>query len=214
VLRYTPGGTTESTSATTAISVTSGTLGRGLMAVFANIRNNSTTTSFLVRAQLITSGTSKSAYTPLVYVAPYVGSAGANWVFLGLVAFTGASFIKISATASAAAGSIDFGATCVVDVLYPSTHIFTYQPQTDSTVITTVEVNHASLTLPQPYTSGGGYNFNTSGNISMSSIAQNVAMVTLVTSPANDDWRQNNGAGAVNANTFDALRYSAYLSPD
>lgn len=207
ILRFTPAGTTEDTSG----SITSTITGVPLIAVFANVRNNSTTTSFYLRAQVLSSGGYISAYTPQYYIAPSA-SAMPGWVLLGFVALpNAAATMKLLATASAASGSLDIGAIVLVDVAYAGTCIVTYQPTESNALVKNLVIDHASLTLPVP-TTLGTYPFTIEGDMAIMTKAANLVMANLITSGSSNDWRQTS-LGSVVSNTFTITRYRSYLHP-
>lgn len=208
VLRYTPGATTESTSGNITITIGSGNV-NGLVAVFANIRNNSNTTSFLVRARF---NVSSAWVTPLNYVAPYSGAVAPNWVFLGVVGVSAVTSVSLMATASAASGTIDFGAVAAVDVLYPYTYVLAYRPSASDASTKTLTIDHALLTYPQTNLLDTNF-WVVTGDTCIHTIDQNVDCANLITKPSSNDWRQTTTVPAVSTNTFTLTRYTGYLVP-
>jgi len=208
VLRYTPAGTTESTSGPITITTT----GKPLLAVFANVRNNSSTTNFQLRAQLSVGGGYITGYTPLNYIAPFIGAAAPGWVNLGYVALPlGTSTMRFLATASAAAGSLDIGDVLIVDVRYPGTYVIGYTPSESNGIVKNLVVDHAMLTLPEP-TTLGTYPFSVDYDMAVQTEKQNIVVANLITSASANDWRQT-FAGAVTQNNFTLTRNTAYLTP-
>jgi len=214
VLRYTPVATTESNSATiTAVTASaSDTSETGLVTVFANIRNNSATTSFLVRAYVFANGSFKYIYTPYVYIAP-IASAAPYWVNLGTVPLADTSGFALYCTASAASGTIDFGAVVLVDSLYAHTYILSYKPSQNTASTMSMQIDHSLLAHPRSRSTGSGYAFDVRGDKSIHTLAQNIACVNLITRPGANDWRQTTSVPAVVNNTFTLTRYSAYTTP-
>jgi len=201
VLRYTPAATTESTSGQATISLSSGTL----YAVFASIRNNSSSTSFRVRATM--SSTTGETILPYTYIAPYSGAAQPQWYFLGLTPYC--TFIELMATADAVAGSIDFGAIAAIDVSYKGSAVIAFKPTTVDAITKGVGIDHRLLTKPTPGNSGDP--FDIKGDMVIQTLARNIICLVLMCG-ASDDWRQTS-AGAVTANIWTATRYSAYITP-
>lgn len=100
VLRYTPTGTSESTSGAIAVPLTF--IDTYYYAVYVNYRNNSATTSFNLRLRYGT-----VMYTPF-YRIP-AGISNPAWVFVGLVATNGSgtTSVNLQCQASAASGTLD-----------------------------------------------------------------------------------------------------------
>jgi len=208
VLRYTPAGTTEVSTTTNPTNITNPA---GLVALFMNIRNNSNTTSFLIRLKATTIDTYKTATTPYTYIAPYVSAASPQWQFMGMVSIEDVETVTIYITASAAAGSIDIGSLALVNVSYPYTYILAYEPIEQNAVDKTLIIDHALLTKPSP-TAYSTYAFQAKGDMVIETLDQNIAVVNLITDTASNDWRTTK-AGSANTNTFTLTRYSAYLTP-
>lgn len=118
VLRYTPPGTTENMVACyTKASLVAGQR----YAVLASCRNNSSTTSFAVRASISypTPHIAPTDYTEFRTIKPYSGSAAPGFVSLGqfVAPITDASVnLNLSVTGSAASGSIDFDTIVIIEV--------------------------------------------------------------------------------------------------
>lgn len=208
VLRYTPGATTESTSGSVSITIASGNV-NGLVALFAPIRNNSSSTSFLVRTKL---NGSDAWMTPYVYIAPYSGAAAPTWVFLGVVGVSAVTSVKVMATASAASGTIDFGAIAAVDVLYPHTYVLAYRPSASDASTKALTIDHALLTYPQTNLLDTNF-WVVTGDTCIHTLDEDVDCVNLITKTSTNDWRQTTTAPAVVANTFTLTRYTSYLVP-
>lgn len=207
VLRYTPTGTGESTSG----AITASTTGVPLFAVFANVRNNSATTNFYLRAQILNSGGYISAYTPLNLI-PAAATPAPGWLLLGFVALpAGSATMRLLATASAASGSLDVGALLLVDVTYSGTYILTYKPSETNSLVKNLVIDPAPLTAVVP-TTLGTYPFTVEGDMFVMTAARNVVLANLITSASSDDWRQT-FVGAVVQNTPIITRYAAYLTP-
>ncbi len=113
VLRYTPPDTIEHNSAGGAL--TGAALnGSGQFAIFANVRNNSTTTSFKLRAGINFVG-SRRQYTQAL-VIPKQAAAYPYWVLLGMVSGRDARSIVLLTTGSAASGSLDIDSLVLVNL--------------------------------------------------------------------------------------------------
>lgn len=109
VLRYTPTATTEvsTTSYPTGLSSSATLIG-----IWANIRNNSATTIFQVRASLTQSFARR--YTQTTTIQP---STGPRWYFLGAIGVYNANVnFGYHLTASAASGSLDTDAIVLADM--------------------------------------------------------------------------------------------------
>lgn len=207
VLRYTPSATTESTSGSFNLSPSGGPL----FAVYACIRNNSNSTSFSVRARVAGGGGTKAAYTPYRYIAPYSSAAQPAWYLLGIVPFATGT-MKFLATASAASGTIDFGAVAILDVSYRSSYALTFGPSEVNGTTKEMIIDHQLLSQPQA-TGSGSDPFDVKGDMVIETIARNIAIVSLICGASND-WRQYDAIGAaVVQNTWTLDRYSAYLTP-
>lgn len=220
ILRYTPAGTTEVVTA----SVPSGlTASCTLVAVYANVRNNSTTVGYRLRAFLQKYVT---VSTPWVDV-PAQATAYPYWLCLGVVALPqdvpAAPTVWLSAIATSAAGSIDIDSVVLVDLSKPTTRVITL-PRWDDAVAgytSTYEVNHRLLTDLRPaFETTGAIVFQAPayGDLIIDTKGTSVYALLMATgqsttSPGNK-WRQSDAASAVIQNTWTAYRRSAYLSPE
>jgi len=157
-------------------------------------------------------GSFKYIYTPYVYIAP-IASAAPYWVNLGTVSLADTSGFALYCTASAASGTIDFGAVVLVDSLYAHTYILSYKPSQNTASTMSMEIDHSLLTHPKPRSTGSGYAFDVRGDKSIHTLAQNIACANLITRPGANDWRQTTSVPAVVNNTFTLTRYSAYIAP-
>jgi hypothetical protein len=113
VLRYTPTATTESTSGTITISPT--LTNGGVWAIYFSARNNSATTSFLVRFRFSSSGGVFRFNSPLTPIA--ANATAPRYYFGGIVAGrANINGLNILATASAASGTLDIDNVVLVNV--------------------------------------------------------------------------------------------------
>ena len=214
VLRYTPTITTERRSAAVSVTVNNAVK---LLAVFAALRNNSSTTSFRLRIRV---DSAISAYTPELYIPPFVGAALPKWQFVGLVPMTSPPTLSVYAaiTASAAAGSLDIDSVVLLDVTDPTHYAFVVGKVGigASATETTLVHDHQLLSKPTPnlkentdylvpykgdlvfYTSGG-----TLYLLSMGTGARAIS----------DRWRQCSITTTVLSQTWTAWRRTAFLTP-
>lgn len=209
VLRYTPPTTAENASGTVTAAITA----PALVGVWANLRNNSSSTSFLVRAELNSSGGNLVQSTPRVLVPPYSSTAGPSWIFLGFVSMVqSVATMRLYATASAASGTLDCGAIVLANVAYPGTHVLTYAPNAASGVVKTLTLDHALLTAIAP-NAANSYPFDVRGDMCITVEKPLMVFANLITDQANNDWRQTDGLGSVASNTFTVNVNQATLSP-
>lgn len=217
VLRYTPPDTVENPSGTMSGGLA--TTAR-LVAVFANIENNSNTTSFIVRLGL---QHGDFAYTPKVYIAPYSGSAKPRWEFLGLVAVGGESGnIKFLIQASAASGTLDIDTAVLVNMTRQDTAIIAIRQETGSLISNAGEsliIDHQLLTKPTPIVyvlSSSNFARVYTGDPVIHTTGSHVYALLMGTgkdAASGEFFRQSDSGGTVLQNTWTAVRYTPYLSP-
>lgn len=218
VLRYTPTTTAESESglAVTPAPVDLSTQPR-TWAVFVNVRNNSLTTSFLLRARISTPNTGYSTFkTPYVFIAPYVGAVAPAWIYLGAVSVNYRDIFRVSflATASAAAGTLDIGDCYLANVADPHVYVLNYGPTESAAAAKDLVIDHSALTKPRPYTINTIFqSFSVTGDAFVTTKSTNIRVVNLITKPSTNDWRQVTTVPAVVNNVFTLSRYGAYLFP-
>ncbi len=215
VLRYTPTGTTESaSSANLVVSGLNSAAER--VGVFANLRNNSNSTSFRLRAWV------KSYvwnHTPQVVIPAY-GSDGAYpaWVYLGAVSARGAlASVQLRATASAAAGSLDCDCIVLANLTNPLTQVVALLPETNQDGSSgTLAVDHQLLTKPNgAVLAATNYPLSYRGDIALHTRAANLYGLLLATGGVGgyDYWRQWDGTSALFSNAWTGVRRPGALVP-
>lgn len=212
VLRYTPAVTTEVASGSVALTIasTARTIG-----VFANMRNNSTTTSYSMR---IAFDSGYRSYTPMYYVAPQA-TAYPYWRFIGTASSNGYSpFYTVYLTASAASGTLDIDTLVFVDLSNPTTQVIAVLENTYSNGQSTLEIDHQELTKPQPkLTVASDFTNAYLGDLIINNKGGTVYALLMATgratAGAGNHWRQVDNTPTLLANTWTATRYTAYLTP-
>jgi hypothetical protein len=213
VLRYTPTSLGEDWSTGSgAVSLTSG---MNLLAVFANVRN-STSTDF--RFHLRVDSDLPNNFTPWVYVKAE-SVAYPRWVFCGLVPKSGAvTNVYVSAVASAASSYMDIDTIVLADARTVKIFGIDGPSETDlnfSCALATLDVNHNLLTLPAPTAVSGSIPAPHQGDIIFSTKAASLYGLLLGTGDTSNafglKWRQY--SGGVAANVWTAYRRTAYITP-
>jgi len=209
VLRYTPAGTTAVTSA--ALSLT---LVGGQCAVIAALRNNHATTSYIVQANL--SGFGLTTSTP-----PYLvdnSTFNPRLVLLGVTGSNAANAVTITATASAAAGTLDIDYIIVVNLRDETVAILAH----DAVSLAGVGAGGASLAFdfnplsdqnPRVFVSGSSGNVPLTYRGPMPLLTSGINLYCLWTATNVTSWRFTTTAPAVLSVTLNATRYRSYLSP-
>ncbi len=145
VLRYTPTGTAESQSGTVP---TSPNLGGGVWAIYFSARNNSATTSFLVRFRVVSPGTVYVFNSPLVPIP--ANATQPQYYFGGIVsARANLNGFAILATASAASGSLDFDNVVFVN-LQDNGRVLGVRGISTQSALRTLTINPSTVTEKEP----------------------------------------------------------------
>lgn len=215
ILQFSPGSTIEKWSQT--ITQTFDSASRRV-AVFANVRNNSSTTTFLIRAALFASQVERVTNYAHVPV-----SFGPSWVSLGVMILPAAlNGLQIRCTASYPADRLDIDSVVVVALDSDENAVLAiqvppafapYGPQT-----LRIEYDELSQVSPEVYVDGGGGSIGHTSFLGSAALLSRAAtfygllMQTGGYSSANY-WRATNNAGAVLSNVFSATRTVAYLTP-
>lgn len=212
VLRYTPTGTAETnTGAQNFAGAING--GSGPLAIFANVRNNSTTTVFKLRAAVGFSG-SRTQYTSRV-VLPAQAAAYPYWVCIGLVSGRDAKSLILYLTASAASGTLDIDSIVVVNL---AQRVAICQIAFDR--LGTLNVKHNLLDstfFPKSIylTATTDFDQNYSGERLIFGRSSKMYGLLLATGasyvPSADHWRQNDSL--IYQNDWSVVRTTAYLIP-
>ncbi len=223
VLRFTPTVMTERLSSTIVIAPEAD--GR-LFAVLANIRNNSATTSFQVRAALRNNVSVLGVRSFTLLRLIQANNTTPQWYHLGMVAL-GATpeLIQLGITASAASGTLDIDTVVLVDLTNRS---WIMEVRNDGLLTTGVGAQtYDVLIAPHGYApyrpnvrfedgSAQVVPLSYNGNIYLMTVASAIYAVWLGTtgSVANDRWRQAIAADALLAGTMVADRSITYLAPE
>lgn len=205
VLRYTPSSTTEQQSGGWAIGSV------GVLAIWLNVRNNSSTTTFKIRAHY-TNGRMES-YTPHIVIP---AASGPRWYFVGLIANTVSNaVIQLACTASAASGTLDIDGVALINtdsVDYGCVVIKQpcgYSGENES-------IDHRALTAIQPYVGASWMETRSSyqGDAYLTSRAATMYYALLQTGSDGSTihWRATLG-GALIQNTWTLARTTGYLTP-
>jgi len=219
ILRFTPATTVEQHPNSGSFATIP--VGVSRVAVFANIRNNSNTTSFLVRLSTYTNAYSQ-VYTPYIYIAPYMSAAFPQWVYLGTLgrhpSFSGTWNYQLYVTASAAAGTIDFDTLVFVDVQNPNTFILGVNPGDTAANNGTLDIDHQRLTKPEPSVTISSVNDSPvvfRGDPMVYTNGASLYSVALLTGGASsrNTWRMASSVPAAVTHTLTGIRYIPYLVP-
>ncbi len=221
VTRYTPTDTLETEPAgfyDFAVSSETNTNSKQF-AIFANIRNNSTTTSFKVRVFLNSTLSLEKHYTPHVVIDPYSGSAFPQWTSLGIIKIDTppARGLGLAITASAASGTIDIDTIVIVD--QDEGHSYIVEMNESLTALREAHsIDHRLLThlAPALLATGGSPDIERSysGDLSIHTNGS-IAYGLLMGTGGNDAdlWRQTDAVPAVMACVLTATRTIGYLTP-
>lgn len=217
VLRYTPADTSEHESGAINIALAgANALPDGLMAIYACVRNNSSTgTTFRIRIRC-----SSRLYTS-VYTTPKVIGAIATprWVCLGLISAEQWSNAYINIAASAAADSLDIDTLVFVSQAV-NTAVVSFTLSNGSGAAASgdmLEIDHKLLTAIAPKITTNAVIAVTQAYDSDAVVALKAATVyalVMATGGASslNRWRQEASA-AVNTNVITLVRHTAYLTP-
>lgn len=214
--RYTPSGTTEVSGGSITLPATL----TGELAVFATVRNNSSTTNFLVTFKA--TGNGASSETQAIVVPPYSGSAAPSAVCLGTIAHDyGAKTYELLVQASAASGSLDFDRVIVV-LLSTATRVIKVDPLTLNGILTAgvstnLEYQDRSLTHRAPFV--GAINASSSTDVAFGTyygdgtlLQSGTTTVAYWLAVQGANWAQvNNGVGGDNLRTSLTLRVARYM---
>jgi len=215
VLRFTPSTTTEvETGVITVGAIASGTR---RAAVFAVVRNNSSTTTFQLRLRFNSEVVGR---TPQITILPFVTAAAPYWRFLGIIPVSAVmDRMVIQAKASAASGTMDIDRVVIVDVTDMTSNILALPamsgggPNTgtltiDHRLLTRISpiVQHVTATtIVQPWQ--GSPFFHTDG-------ATVYGILMATNRIANNKWRQESAVPALLQNTWTLNRRLAYFIPE
>lgn len=186
VLRYTPASTSE---ATKEIAST-GTIRR--LAVFANVRNNSSTTTFTIRARV--NRPDAIEYNRPVVVGPQA-SARPEWVYLGEVTAVPPSTIDFCVAGDAASGSLDVDTFVILDLddgLTAVVGIHTGKGSIGNSAGDELIIDHRVLTEPTPVVTiengGDVSDWSAQGQRDVYTTGATITAIAMVTG---DDTGQN-----------------------
>jgi len=215
VLRFTPSTTAEvETQVHTVGAIAAGTK---RAAVFAVVRNNSSTTTFRLRLRF---NSEVVGQTPQITIRPFVTAAAPYWRFLGIIPVSNVmDRMVIQAQASAASGTMDIDRVVIVDVTDMTSNILalpamflggpnTGTLKTDHRLLTRIApiVQHiTATTIVQPWQ--GSPFFYTNG-----STMYGILMAT--NRIANNKWRQETNLNVLLQNAWTLYRRDTYLVPE
>lgn len=225
VLRYTPPDMVENSSGSKNTTASTGVqLTSGIFAVFANIRNNSNTTSYTMRVKL--TGDGPITYTPYHYIPPYTSAAYPQWQFIGLAYSWRLLSIIINLQASAVSGTLDIDTLVIVNTTTSKTNILgtsllesgaaAYLSGGGALAILHNLDAATPFLYPRSQSSAGSsvYVHTSQGDPVFTTKAAIIYACLLATgtSASLDAWRQADG-GTVLANVWTATRAVGYVSP-
>jgi hypothetical protein len=214
VLRYTPANTSWSSLQYASLNVNKA-------AIFALVRNNSTTTTFYMRMKVADDASATT--TKPVAILPRA-SARPEWIMLGIISRSGANELSFEVSADAASGTLDINAQHAFSLDDGLTSILAIDgPGTGSTAAASeaarLIIDHETLTAPTPSVKatldGATLEWVARGERSphtTSGLVYGVLMATGGASTANR-WRQEASA-AVIANDWTLSRLPARLTPE
>lgn len=210
VLRYSPTVTTEVGTGDTAIAFETNSR---LIAVYANIRNNSSSTSFKLRIRLLAD---RYHYTDYLPIAPFSGSAFPLWYHVGTLAVAKAvTSIAVYWTASAATGNIDIDSIVLVNLSKPQNRVIKIIQTNDQSGLQNLDLDHRWLSQPEPWVLwNASYPRSYEGDPAVF-LASNLGLVlSMQTGGASTSnrWRAESG-GTVLTHILTVTRYLGFLSP-
>lgn len=214
VLRYTPGVTTEVFSGNITLAAAALTTTCTLAAVYANVRNNSATTTFQMRVRAFGL---RDAYTPHITIA--AGQTHPRWYFCGLVpvnVVSGATLITVGLTASAAADTLDIDSLVLANVNNPETQVIAMGAMASglSVSIDTLDVDHKLLSAAAPAaTFATIYPSSYSGDLCLHTKGATLYGLLLGTSGSAPGFMWRQWSTTVQINTWTAYRRPGYLVP-
>jgi len=223
VLRYTPTGTAKVVSGGGSGFPETQTLDT-LIAVFANIRNNSSTASYTVWARIFSVAAHRTVQfreTPGVVIN--AGATAPKWYFLGLIGFAAqADFAALAVQASAVDASLDIDTVLFLNLRNPNSGVIEFQAEeTGLNETRTYEVDHrrfTSVTRPRPSPRvwfHDNFMVNWAGDPILYTRSASLFGVLLGTQGvvSADRWRQAAAADALFSNVWTAERNPAFPIP-
>lgn len=216
VLRFTPTGTSEKRTAAINIAALLNSDIRKLQ-VFANVRNNSASATYMLRAHLIISASiTPMVETPWTVIPP---STGPLWYPLGVLSLDDINVadLQLIGKALTVNGTLDIDQIAMVDVTSRQTYVIAiHDPVTTISFSNTLTIDPRILTRPfgQVYMSTSFFP-SYEGDIYMHTMGQTIYGVLLKTGgeTAPDRWRMEAASAVVN-NNITITRLIPYLSPE
>jgi hypothetical protein len=210
VLRFTPAGTSEVSTGFTTISPTT----YRVFAIYANIRNNSSSTSFKLRVGILAD---RNYYTPSFPIAPFSGAAFPLWYHVGTLACaTDPTGLAVLLTASAAAGTIDIDSIVLVNLTTSQNRVLKIIQTNDVSGTQTLTIDHSWLTrlFPLVFWQNALHPRSYEGDPAVFSAGGIPVALSMQTGGAStrDRWRAESGGSVLN-HTLTLTRYLGYLSP-
>jgi len=212
VLRYTSADTTEQKSGEAAITFNASAR---WAAVFANIRNNSGSTTFKIRARFkVATNRVEGAVSTPVQVIPV--SFGPEWVFLGIVSFNiVAQRVELFVQASAASGTLDVDTLAILDLSMNRAQAVAFNPVEQQGPSVGLKIDHRLLTniTPLVQDNAGIFPIPYKGDVIFPTRGATLYACYLATGfSALNRWRIET-SGVLETTTFTFRRRNAYLSP-
>lgn len=221
VLRYTPTGTTAVKSGTASIgSSFRSSLTR--FGVYAAVKNNSSSATYLLRAGAYDTDSAYAQTTDYLEIAPYSGFAAPKMVSLGTISLANAGTVYLEAQASSADTHLDIDYIVLLrkddPYSYDIAHEGRYLVGLTSSGATAISLlfDDQSLSNPRPKASlsapseGKEMAFGYSGDIALHMIGTTVAALWMAPG-AGAKWRYASTTAVSNAITVS--RTLAYLTP-
>lgn len=209
VLRFTPAGITPVTSGPLTLSLIG-----GQCAIIAAVRNNSATTTFLLQANC--SGFGYVTQTPPVLID--TSTTQPRLVLLGITGSNAANAVTLTATASAASGTLDIDYIIVVNLRDETVSILAH----DAVSLAGVGAGAASLAFdfnplldqnPRVFVSGSSGNVPLVYRGPVPLLTTGINLYALWTATNGASWRFTTTAPAVLSVSLNATRYRSYVSP-
>lgn len=215
ILRFTPSATVErETGAITTGSIANDTR---RVAVFAVVRNNSSTTTFQLRVKL---NSNVVGQTPQITILPFVTAAAPHWRSLGIAPLNFVlNSIVIQTKASAASGSMDIDRIVLVDVTDITSNILALPAFSSGTpTIRELRIDHRSLTRISPlveFSSGTAGVQPWQGSPFFYTTGTTIYGILMATSRiADNKWRQESAVPALLQNVWTVNRMTSLLTPE
>ena len=217
ILRYTPTVTTEEKTTNLGISYYASVTRR--LAIFANVKNNSSSTTFKIRVSLW--GAGAPIYTSYVTIPV---SFGPEWILLGLVSFEfDIKEHRIHCVASQVSGTLDIEGLLFMDMTPRENKIIAIKQSNDNfdtSGLYTATIDHRSLSNPIPIVSAVMDTYDNpvqyAGDAYLSTQASATAIVIMQTGrlqSSGKTWRVGDSSGCPVMNTVTKTRIRGYLSP-